>query len=129
MALMTAGMFAVSTTFPIVAGLTAPADVPPWMGFADVAVAAGLCASAIAMNVTAGKARSPALFREAYGICQLLATVPLLLIVGFFAAGNRIAWTILLIGLGWRAWLFVYTLPALLAGLASDEAADAVKRQ
>jgi hypothetical protein len=34
------------------------------------------------------------------------------LLVLFFLAGDRIAWNIGLVGLAWRAWLLLYTLPA-----------------
>jgi hypothetical protein len=36
----------------------------------------------------------------------------LVLLVLFFLAGDRIAWNIGLVGLSWRAWLLLYTLPA-----------------
>jgi hypothetical protein len=40
------------------------------------------------------------------------ANLLLALLAVFFLAGHRINWNILLPGLAWRGWLFVYALPA-----------------
>ena len=34
------------------------------------------------------------------------------LLVVFFLFGDRILWTVGLVGLAWRVWLLLYTLPA-----------------
>ena len=44
----------------------------------------------------------------------VFATVPLLLAV-FFIVGERVDWDVLVIGLAWRGWLLLYTLPFLIA--------------
>jgi hypothetical protein len=53
-------------------------------------------------------------FRASQAIAGL---VPALLAVYFFL-GPRVNWTVWVIGLAWRAWLLLYTLPALAAARA-----------
>jgi hypothetical protein len=40
--------------------------------------------------------------------------IPVLLIC-FFIAGDRIDWQALIVGLAWRGWLLLYTLPSLIS--------------
>ena len=57
----------------------------------------------------------------AYNTSQVVfASIPLLLAV-FFIVGGRVDWTVLVIGLAWRGWLLLYTLPFLIAALESDQ--------
>lgn len=51
----------------------------------------------------------------------VLGVVPALLVL-FFVAGERVDWEILVVGLAWRGWLLIYTLPYLVAA-AADRAA------
>jgi hypothetical protein len=110
-------LFVVSTAFPVVAGFLDARSRPRWLGVADVAIAAVTFAAAALVTMRAGalttdrhRARA---FRASQGV---LAVIPVLL-VAFFVLGDRIDWTVLVIGLAWRAWLFLYTLPFLLAAL------------
>jgi len=48
---------------------------------------------------------------------RVTGAVPLLLLVIFFLAGPDVRWDILLVGLAWRGWLLMYSLPAMLAML------------
>lgn len=48
----------------------------------------------------------------AYRVYRVLMNAILGLLVVFFIFGDRIAWTVGLVGLAWRAWLLLYTLPA-----------------
>jgi hypothetical protein len=50
-------------------------------------------------------------------VSRVVVTVIPGLLVLFFVAGDRLDWTVLLVGLGWRAWLLLYTLPYLAAAL------------
>ena len=50
----------------------------------------------------------------------LAGLLPVLLVV-FFLAGDRVRWEILLVGLAWRIWFLIYTLPAWLALWNQDE--------
>jgi hypothetical protein len=52
---------------------------------------------------------------QCYRIYSWLANLIIVLLVIFFLFGDAIRWNILLPGLAWRAWLFTYSLPALLA--------------
>ena len=47
--------------------------------------------------------------------------IPVLLLV-FFLAGTRVDWTVPVIGLAWRGWLLIYTLPFLAAALSEQAA-------
>ena len=53
--------------------------------------------------------------RRAVGWYKHAGAVPLVLLAIFFVAGSLVRWDILLVGLAWRAWLLMYTLPATLA--------------
>ena len=108
-------LFALSTLFPIVAGIWNPAQPPRWLGVADVAVATLLLFSAFALvNRAKAAVRDPHRV-VALRISQLTMSVIPLLLVLFFVAGDRIAWTVLVVGLAWRAWLLLYVLPYLVA--------------
>jgi hypothetical protein len=57
---------------------------------------------------------------RAFGISQIVSgVIPLLLIV-FFVFGDRIDWRVLVIGLAWRGWLLLYTLPYLISATSSS---------
>ena len=113
-------LFALSTAFPLVAGFLGAGDKPRWLGVADVAVVAVTFAAA-ALVATRGRAIATDRHRaQAFRVSQVvLALIPILL-VAFFALGQRVDWTVLVIGVAWRGWLFVYTLPFLLATLERD---------
>jgi hypothetical protein len=50
-------------------------------------------------------------------VTQAVITVIPALLAAYFLFGTRVNWTVLVLGLAWRAWLFLYTLPFLTAGL------------
>jgi len=108
-------LFALSTLFPIVAGVWNVAQPPRWLGAADVAVAVLLVLSALRLAH-----RTRAVVTDADRVTALrmtqttLSAVPLLLAL-FFLVGDRIGWTVLVIGLAWRGWLLCYLLPLLAA--------------
>ena len=58
----------------------------------------------------------------AYRTYRVLIHVIIGLLVVFFLLGNRIAWHIALVGLAWRAWLLLYTLPAWYTALRDQPA-------
>jgi hypothetical protein len=113
-------LFALSTAFPLIAGILGPGDKPRWLGVADVPVAA-VTFAAFALVAARGRAIAGERHRaRAYRVTQvILASIPILL-VAFFALGARVDWTVLVIGLAWRGWLLVYTLPYLLAVLDGE---------
>src|SRR5215210_3502462 len=103
-------LLAVSTAFPIVAGLLPAERVPTAMGLVDVAVAAltviaGLALAARAQPLVGDPARA-----GAYRIVQL-GSVAILALLGLFLAGTSIPqWGVLLAGLAWRAWLAIWVM-------------------
>ena len=115
-------LFALSTLFPIVAGLWNVAQPPRWLGVADVAVAGLLLFSAFALV-----SRAKTAVRDPHRVAALrisqtaLGVIPLLLAL-FFLVGDRIGWTVLVIGLAWRAWLLLYVLPFLVAAWRDEPA-------
>jgi hypothetical protein len=114
-------LFALSTVFPIAAALIDESRRPTWLGEADVLVAAITFLSA-AVVATRGRALVTDRHRvAAYHTSQIVfATVPLLLAV-FFIVGERVDWDVLVIGLAWRGWLLLYTLPFLVALLEVEQ--------
>ena len=105
------GLFAVSTAFPITASFLGFDRAPRWLGVADVIVAAALCATAMLLGMRARRGVADRHRLAAFHISQgVLSVIPVLL-VAYFVLGNSLNWTVLVIGLAWRAWLLFYTLP------------------
>ena len=114
-------LFAISTAFPVVAGALNSSDPPRWMGIADVSVAAILCVAAITL-ATRGRGSLADRHRlVAFRATQVVIGVVPVLIAAYFLAGARVNWTVLVLGLAWRGWLLLYTLPFLAAGLGGGE--------
>jgi hypothetical protein len=113
-------LFVISTAFPALAAVT-PAPPPRWIGVVDVAVAfATILSTVVIVLVTRGVVSIEARLRS-YRVYRVLATVPLGLLLLFLIAGDRIHWQVLLPGLAWRTWLFIYATPAALTVWASME--------
>ena len=109
---ITAGLFVVSSLFPIVAACLPP-DPPRWLGVADVTVAALLAAAALTLAGRTGHATSDADLATGFRLVRFVAYgIPCLLVL-FFLAGSRVNWQVLVIGLGWRAFLLVMVAPSL----------------
>ena len=108
-------LFALSTAFPVVAGFGRWA--PRWLGAVDVAVAALLVVAAFAV-VTRMRGRVDDRHRaRAFALVTGVSSlIPVLLLV-FFTVGDRVDWTVLVIGLSWRGWLFMQVVPSLVASL------------
>jgi hypothetical protein len=105
-----AGLFAVSICFPVVASLY-PADLPAWAGVIDVVFAAFLLIATIALNLRSRSQVDDQDRLDAFRVAQrLVAIIPALLLV-FFIFGHRVNWTVLVVGVAWRAWLLFYSLP------------------
>jgi hypothetical protein len=115
LARVTTALFVVSSAFPVVAGLLNVPTPPRSLGIADVTVAAMLVVAAM---VLVTRAPSPPADRElaaAFRAARAVAGIIPVLLVLFFLAGNRVNWQVLVIGLAWRGWLFVYIAPFLVA--------------
>jgi hypothetical protein len=110
-------LFALSTAFPVAAGVLNVNRPPRWLGIADVAVAAVLfgAAATVATRVRSAVADHHRLtaFRASQGV---IAIIPALL-AAYFVLGPRINWEVLVVGLAWRGWLLFYSLPSLAAAL------------
>jgi len=115
-------VFLVSLCFPLVAATLAGPEPPRMLGIADVAVAAIFAAGAIMLVARPRVPVSDADRLHAHVWTErLLGIVPLLLAV-FLLAGSHVNWTVLVIGLAWRLWLFLSCLPYLLAAMRSAPA-------
>lgn len=115
-------LFALSTLFPIIAGVWNIPQPPRWLAVGDIVVASLLLVSAFALAN-----RAKVVVRDVHRVTALrisqtvLGVIPLLLLL-FFLLGDRIGWTVLVIGLAWRAWLLLYVLPFLVAAWRDEPA-------
>lgn len=110
-------LFIVSALFPIAASLRVGRPPLRWLGIADVAVAALLVVVAMVVYARARAAVHDRHRIAAHRIGQMvLGVVPLLLAL-FLVAGQRVDWTVLVIGLAWRGWLLLYSLPFIVAAM------------
>ena len=118
LAIATAVMFCVSTVFPLTAAVYPnPQGLPRVIGVLDGIIAFALVILAMILYArTQGKVTKED-HEAAYRTQRLLIhAIPVVLVL-FFLAGDRIAWNIGLVGVAWRAWLLLYTLPAWYAAL------------
>jgi hypothetical protein len=113
-------MFVLSSAFPLIASFMHVDNRPRWLGVADVVVAAML-----AMASFATAARTQALVSDVdraaafRALSRLASAIPVLLAAYLFVFGETLDWTVLVVGLGWRAWLLLVILPNLVAALAT----------
>jgi hypothetical protein len=109
------GLFAISTMFPVTAGVYPAVAIPRWVGLADVGFAGLLVAVAIVVAVQNQARVTDADRLAAFRVARsVISGIPALLLL-FFIAGPRVHWEVLVVGLAWRGWLVMYTLPALMA--------------
>ena len=118
LAIATAVMFCVSTVFPLAAAVYPNAEgLTRAIGVLDGIIAFALVIMAMVLHVrTQGKVTKES-HDAAYRGYRLVMHAILVLLIVFFLFGNRIAWNIGLVGLAWRSWLLLYTLPAWHAAL------------
>lgn len=114
-------LFALSTAFPIVAGVLNLSRPSRWMGIADVVVATLLFCSTAAAWVRGRNVVSDRHRLVAFRATQMVIAVIPALLAAYFLLGPRIDWSVLVIGLAWRAWLLLYTFPFLAASLAAAD--------
>lgn len=108
-----AGLWVVSTAFPVAASLLHPA-LPASLGTADVALTAILAALGFGVAARAPGTFGPEVVRDALAAYRYGSAACLALLAPFFVLGDRIAWHILLPGLAWRVWLAAWVLPSAL---------------
>jgi len=110
-------LFAVSTIFPIVGGLFVATSPPRWIGIADVILAAALFGVTASVVVRGRRSVSDPDRLVALRASQVVLSAAPILIAIYFVAGSHLNWTVLIIGLTWRIWLLIYSLPFLVAAL------------
>jgi hypothetical protein len=112
-------LFALSTAFPVVAGVLYTGRPPRWLGIADVAVAALLFIAAAALASRGRGAVTDAHRLAALRAAHRVAAIIPALLAAYFVSGPRVDWAVLVVGLAWRGWLLLYTLPVLAASLVA----------
>jgi len=107
-------VFGVSSLFPLVAGIVPAALLPSWVGLVDVALAVILIGLMLALVSLGGSNIHSRVKQFAYEVYRAAASLLIVLMIVYFVFGSHINWSVLLIGLAWRAWVLFYTLPAAL---------------
>ena len=118
LARVSVALFAVSVIFPMVGGLFVASPPPGWLGVADVIIAAVLFASTAVVVARVRRRVTDHDRLTALRISQMVIGVVPVLIAAYFVMGNRVNWTVLVLGIAWRAWLLLYSMPYLVAALA-----------
>lgn len=108
------GLFVVSTAFPVVAGLLDTYAMPSWLGPLDVAFAVVTALLGFYLVTAAGPSIGQSSEALSYRVLRAAASAFLILIVVFFLAPEAVNWTVMAIGLAWRAWLLVIVLPGVI---------------
>ncbi len=122
LAVATAAVFAVSSVFPVAAGLSKDTGAfPKWWGAADVGIASLLAVQVIVVQSLFQSGVDRRVERASYRAYRVLIHLPFVLLVVFFVAGDRVVWPNGLTGITWRAWLLLYMLPAWLAAYGVGE--------
>ncbi len=123
-AVASAIVFFVSLVFPLAAGLSRKtAAFPKWWGALDVSLAFVLAILAFIILAITRDEISGRVVDASYKSYRVLIHLILALILIFFFFGDRIVWVNCATGFAWRAWLFLYCLPAWFAafGIPSNE--------
>jgi hypothetical protein len=118
LAIATAGLFCISSLFPVVAGFVKDTESwPKWWGVLDVSIAFVLAVLVFAiMSLAYGKVTKQ-VEEASYRAYRVLIHAIFAMLVVFFLFGDRIVWTNCLTGFAWRFWLLLYGLPAWLGVL------------
>jgi hypothetical protein len=113
LAVVTAIVFAISSAFPAVAGLSKHTEsFPKWWGVADVGIAFVLAVLACVVLALAQGEVTREVEDTSYRAYRLLIHGILVICVVFMFAGDRIIWVNCITGFAWRTWLLLYSLPA-----------------
>jgi hypothetical protein len=109
-----AGLFCLSTAFPVVAGFLKANQLPGWVGYLDVIVALIWASTTLLLSAVAGNDLQSRAKLFSYQAYRALSHGLLIGLVVFFLWGDHINWNVLVPGLVWRFWLLIYALPAIL---------------
>lgn len=114
-------LFAVSVLFPIVGGLFVASPPPRWLGVADILIAAALFGSTAVVVARVRRSVTDDDRLRALRVSQMVVGMVPVLIAVYFVVGSRVNWTVLVIGLAWRSWLLLYSVPYLVAAVQVRE--------
>jgi hypothetical protein len=121
-------LFAPSTAFPVLAAALRMDRPPRWLGVAAGAVAAILSGAAATLATRARGAVADRHRLAAFRTSQHVVGVVPALLATYFVLGDRVDWTVLVVGLAWRGWLLHLSLPSLAAALLGGRPAEAQER-
>ena len=91
--------------------------MPALVGVADVAVAGVFVVLAFSLEARARPHVTLENRADAYRLIRLASVSLIVLLLLFFLTPASVNWTVLLVGLGWRAWLAIWVLPSVLAAV------------
>jgi hypothetical protein len=111
------GVLILTTLFPVVASLLPVDQVPQWLGLLDVSVAAVFAVLGIWIESALGRAATESDRARAWWLIRGGSFVVLVLLAVFLIQPGVINWSVLIVGLAWRAWLLIWALPAVIASL------------
>ena len=89
-------------------------------GSFDVGIALGCFILFFILRMINSKNIDEKIITRTKRIVEYIAAIPVILVVLYFA-GITINWTVLLIGLAWRFWLFVMALPYIIAAFRQSK--------
>ena len=113
LAIAAAVVFCISSAFPVVAGFVKDTESwPQWWGVLDVSIAFVLGILAIAILALGHNRVDKRAEDASYRAYRVLIHAIFAMLVVFFLFGDQIVWIQCLIGLAWRFWLLLYSLPS-----------------
>jgi hypothetical protein len=125
LAMITAVVFCISSTFPAVAAfITDTASWPVWWGRVDVVLAFVLAVLAFTLVGATRDLVDKQAEDSSYRAYRILTHGILAILLVFFMFGDRIIWTKCLTGFAWRAWLLLYCLPAWFTAVRAPQCAS-----
>ncbi|MGA2866926.1 MAG: hypothetical protein ABSF95_20825 [Verrucomicrobiota bacterium] len=117
-AFATAGVFFVSSLFPLAAGISKHTDAfPKWWGTLDVGIAFVLALLVLVMQAFARGKLDKQAEESSYRAHRILIHAIFVGFVVFALIGERVNWGSCLSGFAWRFWLLLYCLPSWFASL------------
>lgn len=107
-------MLVPTTAFPVVASLLPADQVPGWLGLLDVAVAAVFALLGFWIESTFGRRATEKDRARAWQLIRTGSAGILVLLALFLLDPGLANWSVLIVGLAWRAWLVIWVLPAVI---------------
>jgi hypothetical protein len=117
LAILWIGLFALSVAFPVVASVMTESSRPALLGPSDLVVAAVTAVLGLYLLATAGNAVDLDAQAAGYRVVRLVSSAFLVLIAVFVVNPSAFDWAVLGVGLAWRAWLLIFTIPGIVVHL------------